>query len=436
MGPTALARVRWVIRRCTVRDIGAPWPPVWSRTGRSIGAGNRSRNSKWVSQGEINVFLTNRRSVLDIADIGLCDPQWETGQVRFNNSVALGIPAVWSDNELWSADRPDTPGLVDRFGRRGKDLRISITEKCSLRCTYCMPEEGLAPIPARNLLAPVEIARIVEIAVRKLGIEEVRFTGGEPLMRADLAEIVRRCAQQVPGVPLSMTTNAIGLRHRAAELADAGLDRINVSLDTLDREHFARLTRRDRLPSVLAGIRAAVAAGLSPIKVNAVLMPETLDGAVDLLRWCLNERVSLRFIEQMPLDADHAWTRTDMVDAQALLSVLSESFHLQELERDDPSSPAEEWSVGGSTGTVGIIASVTRSFCSDCDRTRLTAEGTIRSCLFSDQETDVRGLLRSGASDDEIAQVWRNAMWNKSAGHGIDAEGFVPPERSMGGIGG
>ncbi|WP_454836848.1 GTP 3',8-cyclase MoaA [Rhodococcus qingshengii] len=346
------------------------------------------------------------------------------------------MPAIGSGKESSTADRPDTPGLVDRFGRRGKDLRISITEKCSLRCTYCMPEEGLPPIPGQNLLTPAEIARVVEIAVRNLGIEEVRFTGGEPLMRVDLAEIVRRCAQRVPGIPLSMTTNAIGLQYRAAELADAGLDRINVSLDTLDREHFARLTRRDRLPSVLAGIRAAAAAGLRPIKVNAVLMPETLHGAVDLLGWCLNEGVSLRFIEQMPLDADHVWARTNMVDARRLLSVLSESFDLREIERDDPSSPAEEWAVGGSTGTVGIIASVTRSFCSDCDRTRLTAEGTIRSCLFSDQETDIRGLLRSGSSDHDVAQVWRSAMWNKSAGHGMDAEDFVPPVRSMGAIGG
>ena len=356
--------------------------------------------------------------------------------MKIGRSVGLGIPTVGSRRQFPTVDRPNTSGLVDRFGRRGKDLRISITEKCSLRCTYCMPEEGLPPIPRQNLLTPAEIGRVVRIAVDELGIEEVRFTGGEPLMRADLADIIRCCAQRAPDIPLSMTTNAIGLEHRAAELVKAGLGRINVSLDTVDRNFYAQLTRRDRLPAVMAGIRAASAAGMGPIKVNAVLMSESLHGAVDLLHWCLNEGVSLRFIEQMPLDADHVWARAKMVDAQQLLSVLSGRFDLRALGREDPCSPAEEWAIAGSTGTVGIIASVTRSFCADCDRTRLTAEGTVRSCLFSDQEADLRGLLRSGSSDEDIAQLWRSAMWNKSAGHGMDAMDFVPPVRSMGAIGG
>ncbi len=356
--------------------------------------------------------------------------------------TSLGIPGFGTGTGSLAggansvSDRPDVPHLIDRFGRVARDLRISITEKCSLRCTYCMPEEGLPAIPAAALLTPAEIARVVSVSVRLLGIRDVRFTGGEPLMRRDLDEILRLSADAAQGVPLSMTTNAVGLEHRAQSLAEAGLTRVNVSLDSVDREHFARLTRRDRLPSVLAGIRAAKRAGIGPVKVNAVLMRDTLAGAVDLLRWCLDEGVALRFIEQMPLDADHEWARENMVDAQTLIDELSTSFDLRAVGRADPSAPAEEWSVDGSDATVGIIASVTRSFCGDCDRTRVTAEGTIRSCLFSDDETDLRAALRGGANDDELAAVWRGAMWNKWAGHGIGADGFVPPTRSMGAIGG
>jgi cyclic pyranopterin phosphate synthase len=299
-----------------------------------------------------------------------------------------------------------------------------------------MPAEGLPAIAPDRLLSAEEIARVVGIAAHRLGIRDVRFTGGEPLVRKDLVDIVARCSAAAPGLSLAMTTNAIGLDRRARDLVAAGLTRVNVSLDTVDRRHFETLTRRDRLPAVMAGIDAALAAGLSPLKINAVLMPETLDGATDLLAWCLDRGVHLRFIEQMPLDADHEWDRGSMVDAVTLLDVLGRRFDLTEVGRDDPSAPAEEWAVDGGPATVGIIASVTRSFCSDCDRTRLTAEGTIRSCLFSDTETDIRGALRGGATDEEIADLWRGAMWNKWAGHGIDAEGFEPPERSMGAIGG
>jgi GTP 3',8-cyclase len=350
--------------------------------------------------------------------------------------VDVGIPTVRGSAQPAVGDRPNTPYLLDRFGRVAKDLRVSITEKCSLRCTYCMPEEGLPAIPASQLLSVDEIVRAVRIAVQSLGVQEVRFTGGEPLMRRDLEAIISGCADAVPGTPLSMTTNAVGLEHRAAALAKAGLSRVNVSLDSVDRAEFAQLTRRDRLPSVFAGIRAARRAGLTPIKINAVLMPQTVAGAADLLQWCLDEECELRFIEEMPLDADHEWARNNMVTAAQLLAALGDRFDLREAGREDPSSPAEEWLVNGGPATVGIIASVTRSFCGDCDRTRLTADGKIRSCLFSDDESDLRGVLRSGASDEDVATLWRGAMWNKSAGHGIDAEGFVPPERSMGAIGG
>jgi cyclic pyranopterin phosphate synthase len=358
-------------------------------------------------------------------------------------SLALGMPGIRRDPSRMppTEGRPDVSGLVDQFGRTARDLRISITEKCSLRCTYCMPEQGLPAIARDDLLTATEIARLVAIAVRDLGVHDIRFTGGEPLMRADLAEIIRRSSAvaALPGggsASISMTTNAIGLDHRIGELVDAGLTRINISLDTVDRDHFARLTRRDRLPSVFAGIQAAKDAGLTPLKINAVLMRDTLAGAADLLEWSLANGVRLRFIEQMPLDADEAWARDNMVDAAELLGVLGTRFTLTQPHREDPSAPAEEWLVDGGPATVGIIASVTRSFCESCDRTRVTAEGTVRSCLFGDDETDLRSLLRNGSDDATIADWWRAAMWGKQSGHGMERADFVRPARSMGAIGG
>ncbi|WP_309709072.1 GTP 3',8-cyclase MoaA [Pseudolysinimonas sp.] len=352
--------------------------------------------------------------------------------------VDLGIPTRRRDPAAQPSmeGRPDTADLLDRFGRVARDLRVSITSACSLRCTYCMPAEGLPVIPARDLLSADEIGRLVGIAVHDLGVREVRFTGGEPLTRPDLVDIIRASSDIAPGIALAMTTNGIGLDRKAAALADAGLTRINVSLDTIDREHFAAVTRRDRLPAVLRGLDAARAAGLGPIKINAVALRETLPDAGDLLAWALDNDVRLRFIEQMPLDADETWRRDNLVSASELLEELGHRFTLVAAGRDDPSAPAEDWFVDGGPATVGIIASVTRSFCEACDRTRLTAEGTVRSCLFGDDETDLRALLRGAATDAEIAMRWRGAMWNKQAGHGIDADDFIRPERSMGAIGG
>ncbi|MDH2442870.1 GTP 3',8-cyclase MoaA [Amnibacterium sp. CER49] len=372
-------------------------------------------------------------------------------------AVNIGLPhAAVRVPDAPATDRPADDRLVDRFGRVARDLRVSVTEKCSLRCTYCMPEEGLPPIARERLMTPAEIARLVGIGVRDLGVREVRFTGGEPLMRADLAEILAAAREAAPGVPLALTTNGVGLDKRLPALLAAGLTRVNISLDTVDRRHFADLTRRDRLPAVLAGIEAARAAGITPLKVNAVLMRETLDDAPDLLAWAVGAGVRLRFIEQMPLDADGVWSRDALVDAAQLLAVLRRRFVLTPIGRDDPAAPAEEWLVVprgtaatshgdasepapmGPSGpaTVGIIASVTRSFCVECDRTRLTAEGTVRSCLFGDDETPLLPLVRAGEPDAVIADAWRAAMWGKQAGHGVDRADFARPIRSMGAIGG
>jgi cyclic pyranopterin phosphate synthase len=352
--------------------------------------------------------------------------------------LELGIPGIRRDPARMppTVGRPDVAGLIDSYGRVARDLRVSITEKCSLRCTYCMPEAGLPAIAREDLLTATEIGRLVGIAVQDLGVRDIRFTGGEPLMRADLVEIIARSSEVADGASISMTTNGIGLDKRVDELVAAGLNRINISLDTVDRDHYARLTRRDRLPAVFLGIEAAQRAGLTPLKINAVLMRDTLAGAVDLLEWSIAHGVRLRFIEQMPLDADEAWARDNMIDAAELLDVLSSRFTLTSPSREDPHSPAEEWIVDGGPATVGIIASVTRSFCSACDRTRLTAEGTVRSCLFGDDETDLRGLMRGGATDTQLADWWRAAMWGKQAGHGMERADFVRPVRSMGAIGG
>lgn len=338
--------------------------------------------------------------------------------------------------------RPATPLLVDTFGRTARDLRVSLTEKCSLRCTYCMPEQGLPPIPDDKRMTADEVVRLVSISYRELGVREVRFTGGEPLMRQDLERIVAGTRAACPDLPIALTSNGVGLEHRVRGLVGAGLDRINISLDTVNRAEFAELTRRDRLPSVLRGVRAAREAGLDPVKVNAVPMRATLPGAPDLLEWALAEGVQLRFIEEMPLDAENTWSRVEMVTAAEVLGSLSTRFDLVPVGRDDPSAPAELWEVAGHAtadgrpATVGIIATVTRNFCAACDRTRLTAEGTVRSCLFSDDETDVLGVLRSGATDAEVADVWRAAMWGKQAGHGIGGARFARPVRTMGAIGG
>ncbi|GLZ01497.1 GTP 3',8-cyclase [Actinoplanes sp. NBRC 103695] len=335
------------------------------------------------------------------------------------------------------------PGkLADRFGRVATDLRVSLTDRCNLRCTYCMPEEGLAWLPKEQQLSDDEVSRLVRIAVERLGVTEVRFTGGEPLIRRGLVEIVRAAAALEPRPRLSVTTNGIGLERTAEALRDAGLDRVNVSLDTLDPVRFEALTRRNRHADVLAGLSAAARAGLTPVKINTVLMQDVNDDeAPALLRFALDHGYELRFIEQMPLDAQHQWDRHTMVTAEHILAALAE-FDLRPDEVSRGTAPAETWIVpgykalDGGPARVGVIASVTRPFCGDCDRTRLTADGQIRNCLFATDESDLRALLRSGAPDEAIATSWQNAMLPKRPGHGIDNPAFLQPSRPMSAIGG
>ncbi|MFE3069442.1 GTP 3',8-cyclase MoaA [Streptomyces sp. NPDC059247] len=328
--------------------------------------------------------------------------------------------------------------LIDTYGRVATDLRVSLTDRCNLRCTYCMPEEGLQWLAKPDLLTDDEIVRLVRLAVTRLGVTEVRFTGGEPLLRPGLVGIVERCAALEPRPRISLTTNGIGLKRTAAALQAAGLDRVNVSLDTLRPEVFKTLTRRDRHQDVLDGMAAARDAGLTPVKVNAVLMPGlNADEAPDLLAWAITQRYELRFIEQMPLDAQHGWKRDGMITAGDILESLRTRFALTPEGADERgSAPAERWTVDGGPHTVGVIASVTRPFCRACDRTRLTADGQVRTCLFATEETDLRAALRSGAPDEEIAALWERAMWGKKAGSGLDAPDFLQPERPMSAIGG
>ena len=365
----------------------------------------------------------------------------------------LGLPTVAGPTQAQTAAQPQAaqarPGsdtLVDTYGRVATDLRVSLTDRCNLRCQYCMPAEGLAWTPDERLLTDAEMIRLVRLAVERLGVSKVRFTGGEPLLRRGLEQIVAATAQlrtrAGQQVDIALTTNGLGLERRARALRDAGLTRINVSLDTLHRDRFTALTRRDRLHDVLAGLAAARDAGLTPVKVNAVLMRGINETeAPDLLAWALAEGYRLRFIEQMPLDAQGAWDRDRLVTAAEILRSLGTRFELTpQPHARRGTAPAETFDVAAAgglpSGTVGVIGSVTRPFCGDCDRTRLTADGQIRTCLFATRESDLRGLLRSGAGDEEIADAWRVAMWGKGPGHDIGAPEFRRPDRPMSAIGG
>ncbi len=330
--------------------------------------------------------------------------------------------------------------LVDTYGRVHRDLRVSVTDRCNLRCTYCMPPDFSDWMPGEHLLSVDELMTVIEVAVEQ-GITNIRLTGGEPLLRPDVVEIVRRINAIASPPRISLTSNGLRLVDLAQPLADAGLERVNVSLDTLDRERFAKLTFRDRFDDVIAGIEAAQRAGLRPLKVNTLLMRGVNDDeAVPLLRHAIANDWSLRFIEQMPLDAGGSWERAEMITVDEIHALLSAEFDLVPVPNRG-SAPAEEFVVDGGPATVGIIASVSKPFCAACDRLRLTADGQIRNCLFARDETDVRATLRDASISEaerreRIAGLFASSVLAKLPGHGINDPSFIQPDRPMSAIGG
>lgn len=335
--------------------------------------------------------------------------------------------------------------LRDIHGRVARDLRVSLTDHCNLRCVYCMPAEGMQWTPRDETLTDDEVIRVIRIAVEHLGVTKVRFTGGEPLIRPGLTKIIAATKTLRLGdgaaPETALTTNGIGLAARASELASAGLDRVNISVDSLDRQRYAQLARRDRLPDVLAAIEAAHAAGLRPVKLNSVIMRGMNEcDIVSLAQFALAGGYELRYIEQMPLGPHGQWDRHEMVTAREILATLGEQFELTPATSARGAAPAELWRVAPDQrqpgGTIGVIASVSHPFCGDCDRTRITSDGQIRTCLFSRTETDLRAALRAGADDDTLAEIWMGAHLAKPRTHGIDTKEFVPPQRGMSAIGG
>jgi cyclic pyranopterin phosphate synthase len=330
---------------------------------------------------------------------------------------------------------PDSGPLVDRFGRVHRDLRISITDRCNLRCVYCMPEEGVTFAPRGEILSYEELARVARVA-HSLGVDAVRVTGGEPMVRRGLESFLTMLAE-IGFDDLSMTTNAIGLVRRARRLADAGLKRVNISCDSLRPDRYAAIRRSGELRAVLEGMDAAEAAGLRPVKVNVVVLAGVNDDElVDFAAFARRTGRIVRFIEFMPLDGAEHWERQSVVSAADILRTIGEQFPLEPLPLDDRSAPATRYRFSDGLGEIGVIPTVTQPFCGDCDRLRVTADGAIRNCLFATEELDVRALLRGGGSDEEIARLLRLAVHRKLPGHGINDEGFLRPARSMSMIGG
>jgi cyclic pyranopterin phosphate synthase len=330
--------------------------------------------------------------------------------------------------------------LVDSFGRVVRDLRISVTDRCNFRCTYCMPAEGMTWLDRSEVLTYEEIERVARICVEKFGVDSLRLTGGEPTVRAHLPQLISKLA--VLRLPdgtkpdIALTTNGATLRNIALELRNAGLDRINVSLDSLKPERFFAMTRRDELHNVLAGITEAQVAGFSPMKVNAVVERGANDDEIlDLVRYGRDNNVEVRFIEFMPLDATNEWERNKVVSQDEIVATIAAEFPL-ELMPSRGAAPADRWRFLDGKGTVGVIPSVTHPFCGDCDRVRLTSDGQFRTCLFATDESDIRTLLRNGGTDEEIAELIQVAVGAKWAGHQINQVNFIRPNRSMSQIGG
>ena len=323
--------------------------------------------------------------------------------------------------------------LTDSFGRVHRDLRISVTDRCNLRCTYCMPEEGMDWLARDQLLTFEEIERLARVFVERFGFDAIRLTGGEPTVRAHLPVLVERLARL--DVDLAMTTNGVTLALVAADLAAAGLRRVNVSLDSLRRSRVQDLTRRDVLDRVLEGIDAALDAGLAPVKLNVVVVRGVNDDeVVELARFGRERGVDVRYIEYMPLDADGGWRADQVVPAAEIVAAIAEHWALEPVGRRN--EPAARWRYVDGRGEVGVIPSVTDAFCASCDRVRLTAEGQLRSCLFAIEETDLREALRAGAGDEELAALLQGCVAAKWAGHGITRVDFSRPRRSMSQIGG
>jgi cyclic pyranopterin phosphate synthase len=341
--------------------------------------------------------------------------------------------------ERWqppTSPAPEAGPLVDTFERIADDLRMSVTDRCNFRCTYCMPAEGLAWLPKHEILSFEELTRLLALFVDRLGIVSLKVTGGEPTVRADIATLVGMFRRAAPEIDLSMTTNGVLLDRLAGPLAEAGLDRVTISLDSLLRHRFEEMTRRDALERVLAGILAAERAGLTPIKINCVVIGGTNeDEVVDFARWSREHGHVVRFIEYMPLDAQHVWERAKVVPSARILEAIDRAFPLVREGPDHEPATSYRFADGG-PGGVGVIGSVTEPFCDACNRLRVTAEGQVRSCLFSLEETDLRGPMRAGASDDELEHLIRTNVWRKWSGHRINHPDFVQPERSMSAIGG
>jgi cyclic pyranopterin phosphate synthase len=327
--------------------------------------------------------------------------------------------------------------LIDSIGRVPSSLRISVTDRCNIRCFYCMPDENVRFLPRRDILSFEEIERFARVVAR-LGVNKLRLTGGEPLVRADLPRLVERLAA-IEGIDdIALTTNGILLEEHAQRLKEAGLARINISLDALTEETFRRIARREGLDRVLAGIAAAKRAGFAKIRLNAVAIKGiTEPEIVPLARFARSEQMEMRFIEFMPLDAENQWDHDQVLSGEAIRQQIEEALGpLAPAERPDPSQPASDYRFVDGGGTIGFINPVTQPFCADCNRLRITAEGKIRNCLFSTIEWDARALLRGGASDEQIAQLVRDCVAAKKPGHGIDSSDFVTPERAMYQIGG
>jgi cyclic pyranopterin phosphate synthase len=327
--------------------------------------------------------------------------------------------------------------LIDSLGRLHTNLRISVTDRCNIRCFYCMPEENVRFLPRKDILRFEEMVRFVRVVAR-MGVNKLRLTGGEPLVRSDLHELVRQLVA-IPGIQdVALTTNGILLEEQAQALKDAGLSRINISLDALSEETFRRIARRDGLDRVLAGIHAAKRVGFKKIRLNAVAIKGiTEPEVVPLTNFAREHGMEMRFIEFMPLDAEQQWQHDQVLPGEEIRRLIEDAIGpLGAAERPDPSQPATDFNFADGGGTVGFINPVTQPFCEDCNRLRITAEGKVRNCLFSTVEWDARALLRGGGSDEELAQLVRDCILAKKPGHGIDSADFVKPERAMYQIGG